>query len=142
MSLTAFSRFPELAPELRIRIWEFAIASHIQDIADQLPRWFGSLWAERRRRAIVGSSRNGGAGLYVYIRDPYSGLELHFEEDEFESLVDSFPISAVCHETRVNLARFCQSLVLRIIFIYKACTLWSDKPPEKGAQPVILRNIH
>lgn len=143
MSLTVFPLFPELVPELRNRIWQFAIASHIQDIADRLPRWYNSSWAERRRQAIVGGLLGKGRlPLYVHIRDPYNGLKLRFEEDEFESLVDCFPISAVCHETRINVAKFCQLLAPHMQFEYDTSTLWSLKPPKKGAEPVVLRSIH
>jgi hypothetical protein len=143
MSLTAFPLFPELAPELRNRIWEFAIVSHIQDIADRLPRWFNSSWAERRRQAIVGSlPGKDRLALYIHIRDPYNGLKLRFEEDEFESFVDCFPISAVCHETRMNVAEFCRLLAPHVRFEYDTSTLWSLKPPEKGAEPVVLRSLH
>jgi len=145
MSLTAFHQFPELAPELRNRIWKIAITSYIQDVADRLPRWFISSWAERRRQAIVsclpGKDRLPLA-LYVYLRDPYNGLKLRFEEDEFESLVDCFPISSVCHETRMNVAEFCRLLAPHVRFEYDTSTLWSLKPPEKGAEPVVLRSSH
>ena len=143
MSLTAFPLFPELVPELRNRIWEFAVTSSIQDVATGLPLWCYSPWAERRRRAIVASLLgNNRTALHVHIRDPYKGLKLRFEEDEFESLVDSFPISAVCRETRMNVAEFCRLLVPYMRFEYDTSALWSLEPPEKGAKPVLLRSVH
>lgn len=144
MAPTVFPLFPELVPELRNRIWEFAIVSSIQDIAVQLPRWFYSSWAERRRRAIVASlsGENKTTLLYVHIRDPYNGLKLRFEEDEFETLVDCLPISAVCRETRMIVAEFCQSLVPRMQFKYDTSHLWSLERPKQGAAPIVLRSVH
>jgi hypothetical protein len=143
MSPTAFPRFPELALELRNIIWKYTITSHIQDITSRLPPWFENLWAERRRQALVGSlPGKNRLALRVYIRDPYNGLKLRFEEDDFESLVDCLPLSAVCRETRIHVAEYCHSLVPHVQFEYDTSTLWSLEPPEDGAQPVVLRNVH
>ncbi|KAF4637349.1 hypothetical protein G7Y89_g708 [Cudoniella acicularis] len=125
-------------------IWKYAIASHIQDIVDRLPRWFERFsWAERRRQALVGGlPGKDRLPLHVHIRDPYDGLKLRFEEDDFETLVDCLPISAVCRETRVRVTEFCQLLVPHVRFQYLPSTLWSLKPPKEGTQPVVLRNVH
>jgi hypothetical protein len=148
MSLTAFPRFLELDPELRNRIWEFAITSYIQDVADRLPPSFNRPWAERRRQAIVGYSLGKDRlALSVRIRDPFNGLKLDFEKDEFESLVDCFPISSVCYETRINVAKFCRLLVPHVRFNYDThtllcamprveydtSTLWSLEPPPPSS---------
>jgi len=141
MSRKSFHRFPELASELRHRIWEYAIAIHVQDIANGLPPWFENSRAERRRQALVGGiSGKPKPALRVYILDPYHGLKLRLE-DEFETLVDCLPISAVSYETRVCVTEFCRLLVPHIRFEYETTPLWSLEPPTKDDEPVLLRNL-
>ena len=143
MSATTFYRFTELPLELRNQIWEFAIASHVENTGNRLPRWFVSPWAERRRQAIVGGfPGKERPPLCVRILDPYDGLKIRLDEDDFESFVDCFPISAVCRETRVNVAEFCRPLVPHVQLDYSTFPIWSLKPPKKGAEPVLLRNLH
>lgn len=134
MRLTAFPLFSELTPEIRNRIWEFAIISHIRDLADRLPPRFHYLWAVRQSFATLGDvPGKTGAALYFNLRDPYNGQKVCFENDEFENLVHCFPISAVCHETRINVAKVCRVLVPNMLFNYDTTTSSSLTPPEKGA---------
>lgn len=142
MLLTTFPRFTELAFELKSKIWEYAIVLHIQDIPDRLPPWFENSWVEgQQREALAGSPEETKPALRVRILDPYDGLKLRFDEDDFETFVDCFCISAVCHEARAGVARFCQPLVPHIWCNYNALPLWSLKPPKNDAQPVVIRNL-
>jgi len=142
MSLNSFFRFPELALELRRRIWDYAIAIHVQDITNGLPPWFENPWAERRRQALAGGiSGKPKLALCVRILDPYKGMKLRLEEDDFETLVDCLPISAVSYEVRICVSEFCQLLVPHVQFKYETTPLWSLKPPTKDTRPVLLRSL-
>jgi hypothetical protein len=142
MSTTTFRQFLELAPELRTNIWELAIAKHVQDMVAGFPRWLlGAM--DRRRQAFAGGlAGREKSALVVSIRDPYDGLKMRVEEDDFEGLVNCLPISAVCREARKQVAEFCVPLVPHIRFNYDPYPFYTLEPPEKGAQPLVLRSLH
>ncbi|GAM83018.1 hypothetical protein ANO11243_010040 [Dothideomycetidae sp. 11243] len=143
VDLETFDPFPRLAPELRICIWQHALAIQIQEVTSTLPRWLSSQWAERRRQAIVGPrAEQERMPLKVHIRDPYRGQKLRFAEDEFETLVHSFSLSAVCIEARQQLADYWRRRITIIEFKYTPFELWSLKPPRAGDAPIVLRDVH
>jgi hypothetical protein len=146
MSATTFRQFPELSFELRTMIWLRAIAAQVQDLTDSLPRWFSGEWAERRRQAFIGHDNLPPSKtrllLKVRIRDPYNGRKMRLEEDDFETLVNCLPISAVCREARAHAGEFCCTLAPHVQFEYDTSQLWSLDAPEDGADPVLLRYVH
>lgn len=146
MSAAIFTHFPELAGELRSIVWVHAIDAQIKDITDGLPRWCVGQSAERRRQAFVGHDnlppRKARLLLRVRIRDPYNGRKMRLEEDDFETLVNCLPLSAVCREARAHAAEMCQALAPHVRFDYDTRELWSLDPPEDDADPILLRDVH
>lgn len=128
-------------PRAANKIWELAIAKHVQDIVAGFPRWlFGA--RDRRREAFAGGlAGREKSALVVSIRDPYDGLKMLVEEDEFEGLVNCLPISAVCRKARKQVATFCGRLVPHIRFNYDLYPFYTLEPLEKGAQPLVLRSL-
>lgn len=100
MSTTTFHQFLELAPELRTKIWELAIAKHVQDMVAGFPCWLlGAM--DRRRQAFAGGlAGREKSALVDSIRDPYNGLKMRVEEDDFEGLVCLFLPFAAKHGNR------------------------------------------
>ncbi|KAF2866303.1 hypothetical protein BDV95DRAFT_584482 [Massariosphaeria phaeospora] len=144
MSTTTFTYLPALPTELRIMIWEPAIATHVEDFANSIPGSVYDVWAEGRRHAQIPYEWSR-LPLKLRVRDPYDGRKMRLEENEFESLVNSFPISAVSREVRNQVAEFCRTLVPDIEFEYTTVSnLFSLEPPapEDGEDPVVLRNVH
>jgi hypothetical protein len=136
MPLVVFFRFPELAFEIRSRIWEYAIISYLQDTTNRLPPWLEDPRVKEQQRPLSTTA------LRVCISDPYDGLKLRFEEEEFETLVDHLLISAACYEARVCVAQYCQPLVSHVYCEYTTYPIWSLQPPKRNAQPVTIRNLH
>jgi hypothetical protein len=148
MAARTFTQFPELPLELRNMIWVHAISTQIQDITASLPAWLPGDWAERRRQAFTGHDslppRRHRRFLQVRIRDPYDGRKIRLEEDDFETLVNCLPLSAVCREARANTAESCWALATHIHFKYDAHEFWSlgAPDPEHESEPVLLRDLH
>lgn len=149
MSAASFTQFPELADELRSMIWVHAVDAQIRDMANRAPppRSGGLLSRERRWQAFVGHAnlpdRRVRRYLQVRVRDPYDGRKMRLEKDEFETLVHCLPLSAVCREARAHAAEICQALAPHVHFDYDTSpTLYSLDPPEDGADPVLLRDVH
>src|SRR4051812_20936313 len=111
MDTATFPKFMELAPELRSKIWELAIATHVQDLVERLPRWMTGAFGRRKQVLIGNEAAVDRIALVLRLRDPYDGLKMCLEEDDFETLIDCLTITAVCREVRRNVAEFCTSMV-------------------------------
>jgi len=139
MLLNSFHRFLEPALELRSKIWGYAIAIHVQDIANSLSPCTENSWAERRRHILVGgTSRELNPALHFFILDLHRGQNLFFVKDEFKTFISCLPISTVSYATRLCAIEFCQLLVSHIRFIYKTHEPWGT--PTEDAQPILPGN--
>jgi hypothetical protein len=132
-----FPRFSELPFELRIKIWEFAVPIYVKDLADRLPPAEEYSWAERRRLALTGSiPEDSKQALRVRILDHPGVLKLRFEENDFETLVASLPISAVCHEARSFVIEFCRPLGAHLRFEYATSPMLTYEETKDGWEPL------
>ncbi|KAF2445321.1 hypothetical protein P171DRAFT_263857 [Karstenula rhodostoma CBS 690.94] len=130
MSATT-SIFPQLPRELRDMIWQAAATVQFEQIADrQLKSCMSQdAYAERLRQAFIGyDSLPEGTErqpLRVYVYD--SGDKLKLGINEFQTLVNAFPIAAVCTEARFQIVNFCRAQIgLVDLFCYHA-----DAPPNE-----------
>jgi hypothetical protein len=132
-----FPRFSELPFELRIKIWEFAVPIYVKDLADRLPPSEEYSWAERRRLALTGIiPEDSEKALRVRPLDRPGVLKLRFEENDFETLVASLPIAAVCHEARSFVIEFCRPLGAHVRFEYATSPMLTYKETKDGWEPL------
>ncbi|KLU88298.1 hypothetical protein MAPG_07285 [Magnaporthiopsis poae ATCC 64411] len=115
-SSPSFHGFPDLAPELRIAIWDDAIASHLQDALENLP--------PHLRRRLDGKT--------------------HFWDDSgHQDLVECFPILAACHEARRRaIDYFRQRAGPRRRLLYFPPHLWRLERWRDGAVPIQMSLGH
>lgn len=148
MSAVTFTHFTDLAGELRSMIWTHAIVTQINDITARLPKWCLGESAVRRRLALVGHhtlpTRHASQFFHLRLRDPYNGRKMRIEEDDFEDLVHSLPLAAVCREARAHVADVCLELDLapHMVFHYYNDKLWSLEPPGADVDELLLRDVH
>jgi hypothetical protein len=127
-------------------MWSYTAAFQIQAITHRLPPGFDTPQDEQWQR-LVPLERTWNRGLAkpalrIRVRDPCDGRKLYLEKDDFEALIDSLPVSAVCREARRRAAEICRELVMHMRFEYMKLPLVSIQPPQQGAQPVLERNMH
>lgn len=144
MLSAAFPRFGEFSFELRSKIWEYATANQLQDIAQRrparfekrLPPWFQNPWDDGKTYTL-----DVKTPLSVCIRDPYDRKKRRFEEGDFERFVDCISLSTVCYEARICVAKFFQPLVPHITCEYTTIPTWSLQPPKDSSRPILIRNM-
>jgi hypothetical protein len=116
----------------------FAVDAQIKQIARNLPNHrLSSEKAERRRQAFLGHQTE--LPLKLRIWDFYNDCKIYHEEDDFQTFINSLPISTICREARFHAGYFCRTNIVHMALEYIPVDAKSIKAFKEDPELVSLR---